>query len=74
MEKGAEVIYKTNTATFTAIVEGRLKPQQAFFEQRIEIRGDVEMGLKLAVLFDQFLKENPAPQRREAMDALLSGA
>ena len=41
------------------MVRGGLTPQAAFFEQRIEIAGDVEKGLKLAVLFGHFVQRIP---------------
>jgi thioester reductase-like protein len=58
----AEVIYSTDTDTFAAVVQGRLTPQQAFFEKRIAIRGDWELALKLAALFHQFLRETPSTE------------
>ena len=72
LDDGAAVIYHTDTATFDAIVCGRQTPQEAFLEQRIAITGDLETALKLAVLFGQFLAENPTaqPQRMEVMDSI----
>jgi hypothetical protein len=69
-DDGAAVIYHTDTATFQAVVGGLQTPQEAFFEQRIAITGDLETGLKLAVLFGQFLAENPVAQSHpvEVMD------
>jgi len=68
---GAAVTYHTDAATFQAVVSGLQTPQEAFFEQRIAITGDLETALKLAVLFGQFLAEQPVPQhhRTEAMNA-----
>jgi hypothetical protein len=54
-----EVVYGLDRETFTAVVSGRLSPQEAFFSRRIDIAGDLEMGLKLAVLFGQFVREFP---------------
>lgn len=70
-EGGAAVTYHTDTETFRAVVGGHQTPQEAFFEQRISITGDLETALKLAVLFGEFLAEQPVPQprRAEAMDA-----
>jgi thioester reductase-like protein len=67
----ADVTYHTDVATFEAVVQGRQTPQQAFFEQRLAITGDLETALKLAALLRQFLSENPCPdpRRTEAMDA-----
>jgi thioester reductase-like protein len=71
MAEEAAVTYHTDTATFDAVVNGRQTPQDAFFDQRIEITGDMETALKLATLFGQFLREFPAswPHRTEVMDA-----
>src|SRR5262249_10014029 len=74
LEEGASVVYHTDPETFDAILEGRQSPQEAFFEQRIAIAGDLEAGLKLAALLAQFLREDPDPRphRTEAMDAIHS--
>jgi thioester reductase-like protein len=71
LEDGAAVAYHTDAATFQAVVSGLQTPQEAFFEQRIAITGDLETALKLAVLFGQFLAENPVaqPRRMEVMDS-----
>ncbi len=45
--------------TFSAIVSGRLAPQQAFFQRRIHIEGDMETGLKLATVLAAFFKKWP---------------
>jgi nucleoside-diphosphate-sugar epimerase len=60
LEENVTVIYRTDPQTFESIVSGAQTPQQAFFEQRVAITGDLEIALKLAVLFGQFLTENPA--------------
>ncbi len=72
LDAAAAVTYQTDTATFQDVVGGLQTPQEAFFEQRIAITGDVETALKLAVLFGQFLTENPVapPRREEVMDAV----
>ena len=71
LEHQADVTYHTDTNTFAAVLRGRLTPQEAFFEQRVAITGDLETALKLAVLFAQFLRDNPSPVagRTEAVDA-----
>jgi thioester reductase-like protein len=71
LEEKADVVYHTDPNTFAAVLRGRLTPQEAFFEQRVAITGDLEAALKLAVLFGQFLRENPPPLagRTEAVDA-----
>jgi thioester reductase-like protein len=62
----AAIVYRTDVATFAAIVRGRRTPHEAFLERRIDIGGDVEKGLKLAVLFDRFLRECPYPRQTSA--------
>jgi thioester reductase-like protein len=71
LEYGAAVTYHTDTATFQAVMSGIQTPQDAFFEQRITITGDLETALKLAVLFGQFVAENSVapPHRMEVMDS-----
>jgi nucleoside-diphosphate-sugar epimerase len=72
LEDGAAVIYHSDPVTFQEIVSGSLTPQEAFFDQRVEMSGDLETGLKLAVLFGQFLAErlDARPQSTEVMDAI----
>jgi thioester reductase-like protein len=72
LEAKAAVVYRTDTETFDAILQGRQDAQQAFFEQRIAITGDLETALKLAALFGQFLRDHPYSHRTEAMDATRS--
>jgi nucleoside-diphosphate-sugar epimerase len=65
---GAEVVFRMDVPTFEAIVGGRQSPQEAFLDRRIDIAGDVEKGLKLAVLFEHFVREcpyHPEPHREE---------
>src|SRR5262249_49691063 len=56
---GAEVVFRADSATFGAVVRNRLSPQDAFLARRIDIEGDVERGLKLAVLFGELVREFP---------------
>jgi thioester reductase-like protein len=56
---GAAVTFHTDAATFVELIRGGQAPQNSFFEDRIEITGDVETGLKLAGLFAQLLAESP---------------
>ncbi len=66
-----EVLYRMSRAVFEDLVHGRQSPQEAFFARRIEIEGDIEKGLKLAVLFEHFTREYPYSQdsQREKADA-----
>jgi nucleoside-diphosphate-sugar epimerase len=71
LDEQASVAYRTDVATFDAIVRGELAPQEAFFTRRVAIEGDVEKALKLAVLFGHFVREFPyrAPKCVEVNDA-----
>jgi thioester reductase-like protein len=73
-EDGADVTYRTDVATFAAVVGGTVTPQEAFFDRQIEVAGDVETALKLAVLFGRFAEEFPYQPRprREERDAVAS--
>ena len=59
LRSDTEVIYRIDSATFAEVACGRLAPHDAFFAQEIEITGDIEKALKLAVLFGQFVQEFP---------------
>jgi hypothetical protein len=61
--------YLLDTATFAAIIERRLPPERAFLERRIEVQGDLERALKLAVLFGRFL-DAVAQGRQASTEAL----
>jgi thioester reductase-like protein len=58
----ADVVYRLNSSTFENVVHGRVSPHDAFLDQAIEIDGDIEKGLKLAVLFGRFVREFPYPE------------
>lgn len=55
----SDVVYSASSETFGRVVTGRLKPQQAFLQRQVEIDGNIEAGLKLAILFGQFIEEFP---------------
>jgi thioester reductase-like protein len=65
----APIVYRLSPETFEAIVRGRETPQEAFFGRRIEVLGDVEKALKLAVLFGEFVRECPYPRSSVAEEA-----
>jgi len=44
---------------FSRIVSGRLAPQRAFFEMKVNIEGDIETGLKLTTVLATFFKKWP---------------
>jgi thioester reductase-like protein len=45
--------------TFEQLTSGRLAPQQAFFKKRIDIKGSIETGLKLAPVLAVFFRKFP---------------
>jgi 2-alkyl-3-oxoalkanoate reductase len=51
--------YTVNRQTFDAIVSGRLAPQKAFFQRKVEIDGDMETGLRLATVLADFFRQWP---------------
>jgi thioester reductase-like protein/predicted lipid carrier protein YhbT len=69
LDPDAEVTYRTDTATLAEIVEGKQSPQEAFMQRRVAFVGNMETALKLAVLFGEFLRENPYSPGMEARDA-----
>jgi hypothetical protein len=56
---GADVVYRMDVPSFQEIVSGRRTPHHAFLARCIEVEGDLEKALKLAVLFGQFVQECP---------------
>jgi thioester reductase-like protein len=72
LRSDTELTYRTDATTFAAVVRGRQSPQEAFFARQIEVSGNVEKALKLAVLFDRFVTEFPyhPPVRWEKVDDL----
>jgi hypothetical protein len=76
LRSDAEVVYRIDCATFAEVACGRLAPHDAFFAQEIEISGDIEKALKLAVLFGQFVQEfpyRPLNCREKVNDTLCPG-
>ena len=70
LHDGTDVVYRLDATTFSAVVMRRLPLQEAFFARQIEIDGHVEKGLKLAVLFGQFVQERPYDRSsQESVDA-----
>lgn len=45
--------------TFGEIASGRVTPQQAFFKKQVDIKGDIETGLKLVTVLAAFFKKYP---------------
>ena len=51
--------YRLDRLTFGQIVSGRLEPQKAFFERRVDLEGDMETGLRLAFILAAFFRHYP---------------
>lgn len=56
-----EVIYRIDAETFLRLIRGQQSAQKAFLEGQIEIEGDMEKALMLAMFIEQFLAESSAP-------------
>ncbi len=69
LDSRAQVIYRTDSATFTQIHTGALAPHQAFFDQKLDITGDLEQALKLATLFSRFLEETQTDPQKAMVEA-----
>ena len=57
LEPDTDLFYRMDAATFEDVLCRRRSPQEAFFAQLIEIEGDLEMALKLALMFTNLLGE-----------------
>lgn len=62
-DSDAEVGYILDCATLVEIVSGRVKPQDAFFDMRVEIEGDMETGLELGAVLEDFFHIYPYQHR-----------
>lgn len=51
--------FTLDTGTLLEVVSARSSPQEAFFEMRIEIEGDIELGLKLSTVLELFYQRFP---------------
>jgi thioester reductase-like protein len=65
MERGIrtvpKVIYRIDAEVFLRLIRGQQSAQKAFLEGQIEIEGDMEKALLLAMFIEQFLAESSAP-------------
>ena len=57
--EAAACTFVTDPPTFREVVAGRLPPQKAFFDRRIDVEGDVETGLKVAGVLAAFFRQFP---------------
>ena len=51
--------FLVDMSIFPDIVAARITPQQAFFNQQIQIEGDTEIGLKVATVLADFFRQCP---------------
>lgn len=58
--------YVLNLDTLTDVVTAKCSPQDAFFEMRIEIEGDIERGLELSAVLEAFFEGFPFTPREHA--------
>jgi thioester reductase-like protein len=56
-----EVIYHIHSETFVRLIRGQESAQKAFLDGKIEIEGDMEKALLLAMFIEQFLSESSEP-------------
>ena len=53
------VDFRVDEPVFLDLIYGRISPQQAFFQRRTDIRGNVVEGLKLARILGLFFAAHP---------------
>lgn len=51
--------YVCDAETLLDIISGREPPQEAFFDLRVEIEGDIEWGLRLSTVLESFFQRYP---------------
>lgn len=54
----AQCVFLLESGTFLEIVTGTLSPDRAFFDLRIEIEGDIALGLQLSTVLEPFFKQH----------------
>lgn len=55
----SECSFVMDAATFEEIARGRYQPEQAFFEGRVNIEGNMEKALQVATALTEFCKSYP---------------
>lgn len=65
LNPSATLTYRMDASTFEGLVRGRQTARNAFFNGQIEINGNMEKALMLAMLIEQFLAERPNRPGRE---------
>jgi thioester reductase-like protein len=71
----AVLTYRVDAPTLESLIRGVQTARQAFFDGRIEIDGDMEKAIKLAMLLEQFLGEDAhrSSHETEKPHALVGG-
>jgi putative sterol carrier protein len=65
LDARAEMTFRMDAQTLADLIHGKQTTQQAFFDGRIELLGDMEKALKFAMLIEQFFTEKAqSPARR----------
>lgn len=65
----AECRYVLDVATVLDVVRANVTPQDAFFNMRIEIEGNIERGLELSVVLENFFKRYPYRESCTELDS-----
>jgi len=68
-----QIAYRTTLDAFWRAILGRVHPQELFLSGEAQIAGDIEQGLKLAMILHSFTREFPCDrqtlERMQAVDA-----
>jgi thioester reductase-like protein len=72
VDADADFTYRLEAQVFNNLIRGRETAQHAFLQGHIQIDGDMEKALKMAMLIEEFLAETTGrlPQRREELRAV----
>ena len=54
-----ECCFTLDAATLLEVAAARVSPQEAFFDMRIHLEGDMELGLKLSTVLAPFFAQHP---------------
>lgn len=58
----ADVVYHATHKAFWSVVSGKAQPQELFLNGEADVHGDIERGLKLAAVLNEFSREFPCDQ------------
>jgi putative sterol carrier protein len=56
--ESAQCVFMLESGTLLEIVTGTLAPDRAFFDLRIEIEGDIALGLQLSTVLEPFFMQH----------------